>query len=424
MKTLKHNVSRRSFLSGTGLAMVGFATGARFEGGQRVAAQSYDFPASGQPYAGTELNVAMVAEPKPLALKELLPEFEDATGIKVNFEDLAYTTLQEKQLTAITQGGAAYDVVHVDCVWMGQYAGQGWLAPIDDLAARTDPAALDLEDFVPELLNEISLWDKQLYGLPFDTSIMMFYYRTDLLDKYDLAVPQTWDEVSQSAKMITEKERANDIYGLTLMAKRGVQLGCTYGCLLGANGGYYYDDAYQATLDRPEANAALESLVQLVSEANPGSLAQDYDEGDATFAGGQAAMFVQWNDSIPRYDDPEKSNIAGKWAAAVMPGIAQADGSIKRTPTIGGWNTGILADSPKQEAAGNSCSGPFPRTWSAVWLRPSRRHAVPCSPIRPLPPSTLSSNRCWNRCIPPGGVRGSRSGRRWRTPLMRRSRRL
>jgi multiple sugar transport system substrate-binding protein len=135
------------------------------------------------------------------------------------------------------------------------------------------------------------------------------------------------------------------------MAKRGVQLGCTYGCLLGANGGYYYDDAYQATLDRPEANAALESLVQLVSEANPGSLAQDYDEGDATFAGGQAAMFVQWNDSIPRYEDPEKSKIAGKWAAAIMPGITQADGSIKRTPTIGGWNTGILADSPKQEAA-------------------------------------------------------------------------
>jgi multiple sugar transport system substrate-binding protein len=62
-------------------------------------------------------------------------------------------------------------------------------------------------------------------------------------------------------------------------------------------------------------------------------------------------MFVQWNDSIPRYDDPERSKIAGNWAAAVMPGVAEADGSIRRAPTIGGWNMGMLADSPNQEAA-------------------------------------------------------------------------
>jgi multiple sugar transport system substrate-binding protein len=285
-------LSRRTLLraAGAGLGAAALAPAPTWLGRRTAGAQSYAFPATGKPYAGTELNVAMVAAPKPLALKELLPEFEAATGIKVNFDDLAYTTLQEKQLTAITQGSGTYDVVHVDCVWMGQYAGQGWLTPLDDLVAKTDPAALDVKDFVPKLLDEISMWDGKLYGLPFDTSIMMFYYRTDLLQKYGLDVPQTWDDVQQAAAKITDAEKANDVYGLTLMAKRGVQLDCTYDCLLGANGGAYYDDNYKATLNSPQAVAVLEALVKLVGVANPGSLAQDYDEGDATFSGGKPLL--------------------------------------------------------------------------------------------------------------------------------------
>jgi len=314
-------------------------------------AAAFKFPAADKPYAGQQLNIAMVAEPKPVKLKEFLPEFEELTGIKVNFSDMPYPTLQEKQLTAVTQGSAAYDIVHVDCVWMGQYAGQGWLSAVEDLKAQTDPAVLDIDDFVPRLLSELSMWDGKLYGLPFDTSVMMFYYRTDLFEKHGLKVPTTWDEVLEAATKITEAEKGNDVYGLTLMAKRSVQLGCTYGALLGAYGGYYYDDKYKATINSEAAIQALEMLVKLVAQCNPGALAQDYDEGDATFANGNAAMFIQWNDSIPRYNDLEKSKIAGKWAAADMPGVKQSDGTIKSSPTIGGWNTGILADSKNKEAA-------------------------------------------------------------------------
>src|SRR5689334_25381790 len=103
-------VSRRTLLraAGAGVGAAALAPAPTWLGRRSAGAQSYPFPATGKPYAGTELSVAMVAEPKPLALKDLLPEFEAATGIKVNFADLAYTTLQEKQLTSITQGSGAY----------------------------------------------------------------------------------------------------------------------------------------------------------------------------------------------------------------------------------------------------------------------------------------------------------------------------
>jgi ABC-type glycerol-3-phosphate transport system substrate-binding protein len=367
-KSQSRKVSRRDFikLAGVGVAATGIApllqacgVGTPSAGGAPTATTAggaaapgkYKFPASEKTYSGSTLHVAMVNEPKPEMLKSLVPEFETKTGAKVNFEDLPYGTLQEKQLTAVTQGIGAFDIVHVDCTWLGQYAGQNWLISLDDLISQTDPAVVDIKDFVPRLVEETDVWEGKYYGLPFDTSIMMFYYRTDLLDKYALKPPVTWDELYTVAKTITDAEKANGVYGLTLMAKRSVQLGCTYANLLGSYGGYWYDKNYKATLDQPEAIHALEMLVKLVSVCNPGSLAQDYDEGDATFANGSAAMFMQWNDSIPRYKDPQYSKIGGKWAAALVPGVTQADGSIKRTPCIGGWNTGILSDSKNKELA-------------------------------------------------------------------------
>lgn len=341
---------RRALLKGTGAGVAAMTLAGGPSRLQSTFAQS-TFPAEGTPFAGTKLRVAMVAEPKPVMLKGLLGEFTDLTGIEVEFDDLAYPTLQEKQLTALTQGGDTYDIVHVDGVWMGQYAGNGWIGSVQDLVDATDPEVLNLPDFLPALMSELSEWDGELYGLPFDTSVMMFYYRPSLLEKYGLEVPQTWDDTLAAATAITAGEQGNDIYGITLMAKRGVQLGCTYTNLLGSYGGRFYDENYKATLTEPAAVSALETLVALVGQANPGSLAQDYDEGDAFFSGGQAAMFIQWNDSIPAYGDPDRSKIVDDWDVAVIPGNTQADGTLLQTPVIGGWNVGILADTPNRDAA-------------------------------------------------------------------------
>lgn len=341
---------RRMLLKGTGAGVAAVTLAHKMSFQQSVLAQS-TFPASGTPFAGTKLKVAMVAEPKPVMLKTLLGEFTDLTGIEVEFDDLAYPTLQEKQLTALTQGGDTYDVVHVDGVWMGQYAGNGWIGSVQDLVDTTDPDVLDLPDLLPTLMQEISDWDGGLYGLPFDTSVMMFYYRPSLLEKYGLEVPKTWDDALAGATAITAAEHDNDVYGITVMAKRGVQLSCTYTNLLGSYGGRFYDENFKCTLTEPAAVTALETLVALVGQANPGSLAQDYDEGDAFFSGGQAAMFIQWNDSIPAYGDPERSKIVDDWDVAVMPGQPQDDSSVLQTPVLGGWNVGIVTDTPNRDAA-------------------------------------------------------------------------
>ena len=302
-----------------------------------------------KPWAGTEINVAMVAEPRADAIAKLAPEFEKLTGIKVNFNILAYPTLQEKQMVALTQGTGAYDIVHVDCVWVGQYAGEGWTIPVEEFILRTKSATLALDDFIPAVVAEQGMWENRIYGLPCIQAVFGLYVRTDIFDKYGAKVPQTWEELSETAKNLHLKEPG--VNGITFMGRRGVQLQCTYDNILWSYGGEWFDENYQPTINSKEAVAALDYFKSLNAYAPKGVLSYDWDENAHAFAQGNAAMTIQWQNAAPTFYNPEKSKILGKFQFTLVPGKKQADGSIKRTPTFGGWCLEIPKDSKHKEAA-------------------------------------------------------------------------
>jgi ABC-type glycerol-3-phosphate transport system substrate-binding protein len=317
-----------------------------------LGAEEYIFGTYTQkPFAGTTLNVALVAEPRSDALKKLLPEFEQLAGIKVNLEVLPYPTLQEKQAVAVTQGTGAYDVVHVDCVWVGQYAGQGLVIPVEDFIKKTDAQVLALDDFIPSVLQEQGMWEGKVYGLPFIQAVFGLHYRTDIFSELGLTPPNTWEELYDTAKLLTDKLKDRGITGITFMGKRGVQLQCTYDNMLWSFGGDWYDENYKPTINSPEAVAALEYFKTLIPFAPAGVLTYDWDENANAFAQGKAAMNLQWQNSAPLFQDPTQSTIVGKFDFTLIPGKKQPDGSIKRTPTFGGWGLMIPKDSKNKEAA-------------------------------------------------------------------------
>jgi len=302
-----------------------------------------------KPWAGTTINVAMVAEPRNEAIQKLAGEFTRKTGIKVNFNLLAYPTLQEKQMVALTQGTGAYDVVDVDCVWVGQYAGEGWTIPVEEFILRTDRETLALDDFIPAVVSEQGMWEDKIFGLPCIQAVFAFYYRTDIFRKYGVKVPQTWEELRNTAKSLNLKEPG--VYGITFMGRRGVQLQCTYDNILWSFGGEWYDSNYRPTIDSREAVAALDYFKSLIPYAPKGVLTYDWDENARAFAQGKAAMTIQWQNAAPTFYNPKKSKIIGKFEITPMIGKKQPDGSIKRTPTFGGWSLEIPKDSKNKEAA-------------------------------------------------------------------------
>ncbi len=302
-----------------------------------------------KPWEGTTIHVAMVAEPRADAIAELAPEFEKLTGIKVVFDILAYPTLQEKQMVALTQGTGAYDIVHVDCVWVGQYAGEGWTIPLEEFILRTDHNTLALDDFIPAVVSEQGMWEDRIYGLPCIQAVFGLHYRTDIFEKYGVKVPQNWEELRKTAEELNLKEPG--VHGITFMGRRGVQLQCTYDNMLWSFGGDWYDENYNPTINSQAAVDALEYFKSLIPFAPAGVLTYDWDENANAFAQGQAAMTIQWQNAAPRFYDPEKSKIVGKFEFTAIPGQPQPDGSILRTPTFGGWSLEIPKDSKNKEAA-------------------------------------------------------------------------
>lgn len=300
---------------------------------------------------GTTIHVAMVAEPRADAIKQLLPEFEKDTGIKVILDILPYPTLQEKQMIAVSTKTGTFDLVHVDCVWMGQYAGQGWLEPLTGYIAKADPKRLNIKDFMPLILEEQGSWEGTVYGLPFITAVQGLYIRTDIFKKYGLKEPATWDELYDTARFITEKEKANGVYGLSFAGKRGVQLLCNWVNMLWSFGGEIYDKNYRAQLDSPASVQSLEYLIKLKDVAPPGVISYDWDENTAAFQQGKVAMALQWQNAAPQFVDRAKSRVVGKWKFIPMPGVRQADGKIKRHPVFGGWGLCITKDSKNKDAA-------------------------------------------------------------------------
>ena len=150
------------------------------------------------PYAGTTVDVVFLLRPGYEAIQEMLPAFTEETGINVNIITHPYENALGEQVRDFVAGGDL-DIALIDLVWIGNFAENEWIVPIEDIMERhpelVDPA-LDLDDFFPLVLNAFGGWNDTVYGLPFDNySGLMFYNRCMLEEAGFDRPPETWQEL-------------------------------------------------------------------------------------------------------------------------------------------------------------------------------------------------------------------------------------
>jgi multiple sugar transport system substrate-binding protein len=185
-------VTRRRLLKGAAIGTA-IMTGYSFPGRPTwVSAQEgFDYTKAAEPYKGITIGAPFLDRPGYRAAAAMLPEFEEATGIKVNVEVMPYENSREKQVLDFTGGTGLYDIVLVDVVWIGEFAASGWVAPMSkfiDNAALSDPA-INLPGFFPILLESFGSWDGVVYGLPFDNYSGLMYYNKKMLADAGLEAP-------------------------------------------------------------------------------------------------------------------------------------------------------------------------------------------------------------------------------------------
>jgi multiple sugar transport system substrate-binding protein len=317
------------------------------------------------PYAGVTLRLVGANHPWQVAITPLLADFEAATGIKVNFEAYGEDQLNQKLTTEFTAGGSDIDVFMQRPLQEARVMQMnGWYEDLTNCVSDPD---YDFADFADGAVGT-TMVNGVLTGIPIVTEQEVLYYRKDLLEAAGLEVPKTLDELKAAAEALTDKD--NEMYGFVARGQRS-PLVTQFSSFLYSSGGDWFDADRQATINTPEALAAIDLYGTLLREYGPpGVLNMSWPQAVAIFAQGNAAMYTDASSIYANVLDPELSAVADKTGVAVFP--AGPAGPIMYNVTS--WGLAIPSSSQHKEAA---CEFVKWATSKEIVLRTQSEGAVP-----------------------------------------------
>jgi multiple sugar transport system substrate-binding protein len=298
------------------------------------------------------LSLALVSGVEGDALKQAAREYESRTGTRIQIAEFPYDDLFAKELVDLNAQTGAYDVIMLDDPWFPRFATTELLAPLTPLYQKRNQTGPD-DDFVASSLAlcRHPYESGALYGLPYVGNSQLFFYRQDLLQKYNLKEPTTWDDVLTAAKMIDERERAGApgggrVYGYVMRAARGNSAVADFMPIFWAFGAEMFDDNGKPTVNSEKGINALKFMIELGKYAPPGYASFNATEVSAHLLQGTAAMSINWPAWISAFSDPAKSKVIGRVAFTTMPG-ATSTGRAE----IGNWLVAIPKAVRNQDAA-------------------------------------------------------------------------
>ena len=271
------------------------------------------------PFAGTTLRVILATHDWTKAVEKKLPEFEAATGMKVEYEVYPEGQLSDKLNVELGSGGQYIDVFMCRPLQeVQQFIQNGFLAEVSDLLA--DPE-YQKDDFIPAALNGYArngANDGKFYGVPLVTERQVLMYRKDLFEAKGLKVPTNLEEFEECAKALHDPD--NGVVGVALRGKPNPAVT--------QFAAYLYGFEYYGGLLR---NYGPTDAVNM-----------HWNECAALFSTGGAAMVTDADSIWASFCGPD-TQVYDKTGFAVSPNRA--------TWNICAWGLGISANSPHLEAA-------------------------------------------------------------------------
>ncbi|MFJ6346361.1 ABC transporter substrate-binding protein [Pseudarthrobacter oxydans] len=291
------------------------------------------------------ISVLMVNNPQMEDLQRLTAEnFTKETGIRVNYTILPENDVRAKISQEFSSQAGQYDVASLSNYEIPFYSANGWLAPLDDVAA--DPG-FDQDDILPAYTASLTGEDGKLYGEPFYGESSFLMYRKDILDAKGLAMPAkpTWDEVAGIAAKVDGAEPG--MKGICLRGQPGWgQVFAPLTTVVNTFGGTWFDKDWNAQVNSPEFTEAVEFYTTLVREHGEAGAAQaGFTECLNNMSQGNVAMW---------YDATSAAGALEAEDSPVMGKIGYAQAPVKETASSGWlwtWSWAMQAASKKQDAA-------------------------------------------------------------------------
>jgi multiple sugar transport system substrate-binding protein len=236
--------------------------------------------------------------------------------------------MHDQLLNSLNSGSSEYDVLSLDVVWAGEFAGAGFLEPID---VFMKDSGYSKDQFNAGSMASGNYTGKQ-YTLPFFPDLGLLYYRSDIVSEEDAAKLEsgeyTYDDLYAMAEKYTGQEGTK--YGFLYQSKQyeGLTVNVTE-----------FTNAYQ------DVQAGLEAMYKFTTADFSPSDLLNYTEAEThtNFEQGNAVFARNWPYQFGRIKGQED----GVTISLEQVGIAP----VPNGGAVGGWLLGINKNSENIEGA-------------------------------------------------------------------------
>jgi len=258
-------------------------------------------------------------------------EFEIVEMAKADVEQKLHTTLASKMTEGLP-----------DIVLIEDYNAQKYLrsypGSFADLTGK-----INYSDFAPYKV-ELMTVDNKVYGIPFDSGVTGFFYRTDYLSEAGYSADDlkniTWDRLVEIGKDV--KAKTGKAFISFDKSDGGLMR-----IMLNSSGLWYFDEAGNITIAN---NPALKEAMELYKKVIDSDIiipTSGWNEWVAAFNNGEVAAVISgcWIiGSIKAATDQ-----AGLWACAPVPRLSSIDS--KNASNLGGSSWYILEGAANKDLA-------------------------------------------------------------------------
>lgn len=268
-------------------------------------------------------------------LRQELDKFEKMTGDKVTLVPMPSSTSDQfgQYRLWLAAGNSDIDVYQTDVIWAPQLADQF----VDLTAAAKDVA----KSHFPSIIQSQTVNGK-LVAIPFFTDAPALFYRKDLLDKYGLKPPATWDEMAADAKKVMDGERAagaKDLWGFVFQGNAYEGLTCdALEWVKSSGGGQIVEPDGKISINNAKAASAIDKVKGWVNTISPpGVLAYQEEESRGVWQLGNSVFMRNWPYAYALGNGAD-SKVKDKFDVVPLP---SGGAGTTSAATLGGWNLAV-----------------------------------------------------------------------------------
>jgi multiple sugar transport system substrate-binding protein len=265
----------------------------------------------------------------------------------------ATSELQNQYLTtALSAKDSSLDVMLIDVVRPAQFVAQGWLEPLDQFLGGDAARAEFLDGYLPGPVSA-DIIGNELYAIPATSDVQSLYYRKDLLAKYNLQVPRTWEDLFEAAKVVLKGEGNPSLQGLNFQGAPIEGAVCTFLQPFWAAGGQAVTNG-KVTVNNAAGRRALQLWVDAINKdkISPLSMAEmRTDDSRKVMQAGNAVFGLNWAYAWAHFQgsSPDATKVKGQIGVARLPTFER--GGVASSTCQGGWQWGLSKFSKNKPGA-------------------------------------------------------------------------